>query len=109
MLNNIKSKNIFQKIFRNIKKVIKLKILKHNKNYLNKLNMDLKDYQEFKSIRKFNEKYKLSLKNSDETCLRLNWELIGDEGLDYLSQLEFLLVIKDHFAMNATFTFKSSK
>ena len=58
MLSNIKSNYIFQQVFSHIKKVVKFKMLKHNKNYLHKLDIDLKDYQEFKSLKIFNEKYR---------------------------------------------------
>ena len=45
MLNNINSKFIIEKIFINIKKIKKLKIIKFNKKLLYRLNITIEDFQ----------------------------------------------------------------
>ena len=91
MFNNIKSNLILKKVFIHLKKKTKYSLLKHNKYLLNKLNIQSKDFEEYKSLKIFNEKYKLGIINTDIEDLNLA-HLSTDfdnEGLKYLSELEF--------------------
>ena len=91
MINGIKSKYILQKVFDYLKKKIKYSLLKINKKLLNDLNIQIKDFQEYKPLKPFNEKYQLKIKDTDEKILNLaNIPIsLDNEGLKYLSQLEF--------------------
>ena len=57
MLDNIKSKLLLNKIFVNIRKKKMLKLLKLNKSLLSKLNITIKDFQEYKQLNELNKKY----------------------------------------------------
>ena len=91
MFNNIKSNIILKKVFIHLKKRIKYLLLKHNKFLLNKLNIQLKNFQEYKSLKALNEKYQLKIANTDVDTLNLIHLPIDfdNEGLKYLSELEF--------------------
>ena len=49
-LTNIKSNYILSKIFVNIKKILKFKIIKHNKKIQNRLNLNIDNYKEYYEI-----------------------------------------------------------
>ena len=46
-LNNIKSKYILQKVFNNLKMIKLLYIIKYNKNIMERININIKDYKEW--------------------------------------------------------------
>ena len=50
ILENINSKYILSKIYDNMTKKKKLKIVKYNKKIQNRLNLDVKDYEEYCKI-----------------------------------------------------------
>ena len=54
MLDNIKSKLLLKIIFVNIRKKKMLKLLKLNKSLLSKLNITIKDFQEYKQLNELN-------------------------------------------------------
>ena len=56
-----------------------------------KTEQQLKDFQEYKSLKAFNEKYQLNIVNTDVDDLNLVHLFIDfdNEGLKYLSELEF--------------------
>ena len=91
MFNNIKSNLILKKVFNHLKKKTKYSLLKRNKYLLNKLNIQSKDFEEYKSLKVLNEKYNLRIVDTDVENLNLA-HLSTDfdnEGLKYLSELEF--------------------
>ena len=94
MFSNIKSNLVLKIVFRHLKQRIKLLILKYNKNLKNKLNIQLKDYQEYNSLKAFNEQYKTKIKNTDVEKLiivgRMFSPVIDNEGLKDLSKIEFI-------------------
>ena len=53
LFNGIKSNIILKNVFNLLKKITKYSLIKHNKNLLNKLNIQLKDFQEYKSLKAF--------------------------------------------------------
>ena len=65
MLNIIRSKKILNIIFQKLKKRIKLNIVKYNKKMLDKLNINSKDFQEFKLLDDLNKKFNLEIKDID--------------------------------------------
>ena len=87
MLGNIKSSFIIKKIFINIDEGIKLKIIKYNKRILERLNISKEDYEVYKSLKEFNEKYKT---NIDFDCeqVSISGMKIEKEGLELLSKLK---------------------
>ena len=93
MLNNIKSNLVLKIVFRHLKKRKKLPILKYNKNLKNKLKIQLKDYQEYLSLKAFNEKYQTKFENTNIEKLKIVGEyhhpLIDDEGLKDIIKMEF--------------------
>ena len=50
IIENIKSRYILSKIYDNIPKMQKLEIVKYNKKLQNRLNLDVKDYKEYREI-----------------------------------------------------------
>ena len=50
ILENIKSRYILSKIYDNMTKKKKLEIVKYNKRIQNRLNLDIKDYKEYREI-----------------------------------------------------------
>ena len=50
IIENIKSRYILSKIYENITKKKKLEIVKYNKKIQNRLNLDVKDYKEYREI-----------------------------------------------------------
>jgi len=67
MLESIKSKIILLNIFERIKTLKKLKLIKYNKLMQKKLNIDIKDYENFKYIVEMNKKFKLNVEDTNIT------------------------------------------
>ena len=89
MLNKIRSKKILKDIFVNIKKRIRLNILKYNKKFLNKLNINKKDFEEFKLLDELNQKLDLDIKDIDTARLNLDTNKFDDEILEYFYKINF--------------------
>ena len=89
MLLKIKSKLILSHIFDNLKKRLKLKIVKHNKPLTEKLNIKTKDYMQYYNLKKFNKIFQLNIEDIDIDELILKNKKIGNEGLNYLYEINF--------------------
>ena len=91
MLDKIRSLRILNIIFRNIRKGSKLKILKYNKKIQNKLNIDKKDFKDFKLLKELNQKFNLDIKDTEVTRLNLSCKNIGknSELMKYLKEIDF--------------------
>ena len=89
MLLNIKSKYIIKELFKNIKTNIKLKIIKYNKQLLNKLDITKENFQTYLDLKEFNDKYNLKIKNIDTESLNVVHQTLGNEGFEYLSKIKF--------------------
>jgi len=82
MLEDIKSKFILDTIFNNISNKLKLKIIKHNKNLLHKLNITIEDFKIYETLKKFNEDFNLDIKDIDIEELDLSHKRIGKKESD---------------------------
>ena len=65
MLDKIRSKFILNIIFEKLKTRVKLKILKYNKKLLSRLNISQIDFEDFKLLKEFSEKFKFKIKDID--------------------------------------------
>ena len=67
----------------------KLKIIKYNQKILERLNITKEDYEVYKSLKEFNEKYKT---NIDFDCeqVRISGMKIEKDGLELLSKLKYV-------------------
>ena len=65
MLDKIRSKFILNNIFEKLKTRVKLKILKYYKKLLSRFNISQKDFEDFKLLKEFSEKFKFKIKDID--------------------------------------------
>ena len=94
MLKNIKSKFILNLIFGYLKNKIKLKIVKHNKNLLFKLNIGFEDFQKYQLIKELNWKYNTNIKDINAPKLEFKYKLKKyrenkKEVLEYIEKIGF--------------------
>ena len=89
MLNRVNSKYILDKIFENMRNKRKLNIVKYNKRIRDRLDIDKKNYEEYMILNEFNMKYDLNIEDFDIKELNLRRKYIRNEGLKYLSKLDF--------------------
>ena len=89
MLVNIKSKYLLEIIFNNLRKKLKLNLVKYNKNFLQKLGIDIKDFQKYKLLKEINEKLMLNIKDIDINYLDLSEKKLNDNALEYFDKIEF--------------------
>ena len=89
MLANIKCKYLLEIIFNNLRKRLKLKIVKYNKRFLEKLDLDIKEFQKYKLLKEINEKLNLNIKDIDINDLDLTDKKLNDDALKYLDKIEF--------------------
>ena len=89
MLDEIKSKYILKKIFSNIKNRIILKIIKYSKIMMFRLNVTKTDFKAYESLKEFNEKLELNIRDIDINELDLSKKCINNEDIKYLSLVNF--------------------
>ena len=89
MLEKIRSKAILKKIFINLKKRKELKILKYNKKLMFKLNIQKKDFEDYKILKELNQKYSLNIKDIDVRCLRFEEKNNIEKIFEYINKIEF--------------------
>ena len=89
MLDNIKSKLLLKIIFVNIRKKKMLKLLKLNKSLLSKLNITIKDFQEYKQLNELNKKYGVNIKDIDVEKICLTKMDLNNEFLEKLCKIDF--------------------
>ena len=90
MLKNIMSKKVMNIIFEKLQKRLKLKILKHNKFLLKKLNLNLKDYQDYEVLNELKKNFKLNIKDTDIIKFQNESEKkFGNKIFEYLKKVEF--------------------
>ena len=90
MLADIKSKYLLEMIFDFLRKRIKLKIVKYNKNLQEKLNIVREDFKQYKLLKETNAKLNLNIEDTDLTYLDLNDKKLNENGLDDLNKIEFI-------------------
>ena len=100
MLNGIKSKNILVLILRLIKCRLKLKIIKYNKSIKDKINIKIKDYEDFNLLKELNKKYNLDIQDIETQILDISEKQTGDEIFDYLNQIGFNDLIEINLSKN---------
>ena len=89
MLENIRSKYILEKIFDYLKNKRKLKIIKCNKKILDDLNISKEDFQIYKTIKEFNQKYSTNIEDIDIKELNLEYKNLNNNGLECLTKIKF--------------------
>ena len=89
MLNKIKSRLILKNVFDCMRKRMKLKILRHNKKIQNKLNIKLKDFQDYKTLKELNLKFGFDIDDIDTNKIDLSNKVKGNEILEYINDIEF--------------------
>ena len=95
MLKNVKSIHILQEIFINIHKKIKLKIIKHNKELLSRLDIKKKDFNIYSELIEFNKKYKFNIKDIDIRELDLKGEnVLNENALKIFDRIKFINITK---------------
>ena len=89
MLNRIKSRTILGLIFKIIENRTKLKIVKCNMNLMNKLNIKIKNFQDYLLLKKINHRYNLNIENVDIKKLKINDKLLNDNFIENISKINF--------------------
>ena len=89
MLEKIKSKKIFNIIFEKLKMRKKAKIIKYNKQLLNRLNITKKFFQDYQILKQMNERFNLNIKDIDIEVIHAENKNIGNEILEIFNKIEF--------------------
>ena len=89
MLKTIKSNFIIKTIFKNIHNKIKLKIIKYNKNMLQRLDIKIENFKIYETLKEFNEQLKLNIIDIDIKELDLQFKDIGNKELEILKNVNF--------------------
>ena len=100
MLNTIKSKYIFNRIFQNIKNRVKLNILKYNKYMLDKLSLTKEDFKIYVQLKEFNQIFDANIRDIDIEELDLSTKIDDTDKFKYLNKIDFKnlkrLILKDN-------------
>ena len=76
-------------IFKNIHNKIKLKIIKHNKYILQRLDIKKEDFKIYETFKEFTEKLNIKIIDIDIKELDLRYENIGNKGLELFKNMKF--------------------
>ena len=107
MLDNIKNKYLLGFIFENIRKRLKLKLLKYNKNLMNKLNINIDNFKQFKLLKEINQELNLNIEDIELLSLDLNYKNLNDDKLKTLDKIEFINLKKLYLNNNKITRFKT--
>ena len=88
MLTKINSEYILNIVFDNLKKKMKLKILKYNKNMLKLMNLGKKDFNDFLILKEINEELNTKIEDIEIGSLVLRNKNLGNSKLICLNKLE---------------------
>ena len=88
MLTKINSEYILNIVFDNLKKKMKLKILKYNKNMLKLMNLGKKDFNDFLILEEINEELNTKIEDIEIKSLILRNKNLGNSKLICLNKLE---------------------
>ena len=88
MLTKINSEYILNIVFDNLKKKMKLKILKYNKNMLKLMNLGKKDFNDFLILEEINEELNTKIEDIEIQSLILRNKNLGNSKLICLNKLE---------------------
>ena len=101
MLDKIRSKKILNDIFENLKKKVKIKILKYNKRMLNKFNIKEKDFKDFELIKILKEKYRIKIINDIEAkSIDISDHPYNRQVLLYLYRIQFTNLKELNLSLN---------
>ena len=89
MLNNVKSISILNIILGLLKKRIKLKLVKYNKKFINKLYIMKEDFEQFILLKEINLKFNLNIKDIDIKELSLENKNLANNIIEYLNKIKF--------------------
>ena len=89
MLNEIRSKVVLRNILDKIRNRIKLRLFKYNKKLLYKLNLTIKDFEQFNLLNKINKIFYFNIKDLDIEDLNMNSRIKDKKSLEYLTDIEF--------------------
>ena len=89
MLVKIRSKYIIKEIFNNMKNKRKLNIIKYNKKILGRLNINKEQFENYITLKEFNNKYYTNIEDIDLKELNLSNKNIDYEGLKDLVKIKF--------------------
>ena len=89
MWQKIQSKYILRNIFDFMKNRKKLNIVKYNKKILDKLDITKDDFQAYITLKKFNEKFNLNIRDIDIKELDLSEKNLVSRDLQYLKKIKF--------------------
>jgi len=88
MLKNITSSYVLKKIFDYLKNKRKLKIIKCNRRMLDFLNIVKEDFQVYKTLKEFNEKFSANIEDTNIRELNLMVADIKNKGLEFLNRIK---------------------
>ena len=89
MLNKIRSKFLLQVIFKNLKNRILLNIVKYNKKLSNNLNIEQKNYQNYKYLKEMNDIFETNIKDIETENLKLKRKEINNDNFELITKIEF--------------------
>ena len=89
MLNNIKNKYILGIVFKNVKTKIKMKLIKHNKYMLERLNITEEDFITCVYIKEFNKKCNMDINDNHIKELNLNKKIFNNIKFKFQSFIRF--------------------
>ena len=90
MLKNIKASLIIKTIFDYLQRKLRFHIIKYNNELKKAINIELKDYKEYKSLKEFKKKYFLNQEDdANSLTLDLKFHGIENKGLKYFNIIEF--------------------
>ena len=89
MLNKIRSKFLLQVIFKNLKNRLLLNIVKYNKKLSNNLNIEQKDFKNYKYLKEMNDIFGTKIKDIESENLKLKRKEINNYSLELITKIEF--------------------
>ena len=87
MLDGIKSQMIINSVFRHIKQKKKLKIALYNKILLKRLNITIKDLEDFKFLKEFNSKFNTNIEDINISIIDLTQKNLNNDIFEYLRNI----------------------
>ena len=89
MLYAIKCNYILNLIFYHLKANLKLKLLKHNKELQDKLDINIENFKEYNYLFNMNNMFHLNINDINIEILSLSGQSLGNEILNYLNKINF--------------------
>ena len=89
MLDEIKSQRIINIIFSHLEQRMKLKITLYNKELVKRLNITIKDFQDFQFLKEFNSKFNTNVKDIFMPTIDLTDKNLSNDIFEYLVNTRF--------------------